>query len=52
MRAAAARHVRPEAMVFVVVADAESVAPGLERLGWAQVERYDDQVEANPNLTN
>jgi zinc protease len=52
MRAAAARHVRPEEMVVVVVADAESVCPGLERLGWAEVERYDERSEEIPNLAS
>jgi hypothetical protein len=27
----------------VVVADAQTVAPSLERLGWAEVERFDDR---------
>ena len=33
------RRVHPDRMVAVVVADAATVAPGLEGLGWAEVER-------------
>jgi predicted Zn-dependent peptidase len=36
---AARRHLRPSELVFVVVADAEAVAPGLARLPWASLER-------------
>jgi zinc protease len=42
---AASRRVDPEAFVFVVVADAEAVAPALEGLGWARVERFDERDE-------
>ena len=36
--AAAHRHIVPDAFVYVVVADAASVAPSLEALGWCDVE--------------
>ena len=38
MQDAARRHLRPESFVYVVVADAFSVADDLARLGWAEVE--------------
>ncbi|WP_435016433.1 M16 family metallopeptidase [Tundrisphaera sp. TA3] len=40
---AAGRQVAPDAFTIVVVADADSVAPALESLGWAEVERFDDR---------
>ncbi len=42
---AASRRVDPRAFTFVVVADAEAVAPSLERLGWASIERFDERDE-------
>jgi predicted Zn-dependent peptidase len=36
----AKRHLRPEALVTVVVAEADGVERELDRLGWAPVERY------------
>ena len=42
---AANRRVDPQAFVFVVVADARTAAPPLERLGWAEVERFDERDE-------
>ena len=42
---AAARRVSPESLLYVVVADAASVGPGLEKLGWAEIERFDTQDE-------
>ncbi|HEY2156932.1 MAG TPA: pitrilysin family protein [Isosphaeraceae bacterium] len=47
---ASRRHIDPSALVAVVVADAESVAPGLERLGWAAVERVDEGAEEGPDV--
>jgi zinc protease len=47
---AARRRIDPEGLVTVVVADAESVAPGLERLGWAAVERLDEGAEEAPDV--
>ena len=41
-RAAAARHVRPESLVYAVVADASAVGPSLAQLGWAEVRPVDD----------
>ena len=41
MIAAARKHIAPSRMIAVVVADAGSVAPGLEKLGWADLERID-----------
>jgi predicted Zn-dependent peptidase len=49
---AARRHVDPSGLVAVVVADAESVAPGLERLGWAAVERLDERAEEAPEVAS
>ncbi len=49
---AARRHIDPSALVAVVVADAESVAPGLERLGWAAVERFDEGAEEAPDVAS
>jgi predicted Zn-dependent peptidase len=49
---AARRHVDPSALVAVVVADAESVAPGLDRLGWAAVERLDERAEEIPDAAS
>ena len=43
LREAASRHVEPDRFVVVVVADAQSVASGLEGLGWADVERFDER---------
>ena len=40
---AARRWVDPNSFVFVVVGDAETLAPTLDRLGWAEVERFDEQ---------
>ncbi len=48
MREAARSAVRPEAMVAVVVADAETAGPGLDRLGWAEVERVDARADPIP----
>jgi zinc protease len=45
MAEAANRRVDPQAFAYVVVADAEAVAPALERLGWASVERFDERDE-------
>jgi predicted Zn-dependent peptidase len=42
LRAAAGRVFRPDALTFVVVADAERVLPQLESLSWAGIERIDD----------
>jgi zinc protease len=42
---AARRRVEPQAFTFVVVADAGTVAPEIERLGWAAVERFDERDE-------
>ncbi|HEX8199032.1 MAG TPA: pitrilysin family protein, partial [Isosphaeraceae bacterium] len=42
LRAAAARHVRPEALVAVVVADASVVESPLVRLGWPHFQRIDE----------
>ena len=42
LREAAGRKVDPSAFTVVVVADAEMVLPGLEGLGWAEVERFDE----------
>ena len=42
LQAAAARHLRPESLVTVVVADADQVGPDLEKLGWCEVERIED----------
>ncbi len=39
MQAAARTHLRPESFVVVVVADADAVAPGLDRLAWGPLER-------------
>jgi zinc protease len=41
LRDVAARHIRPDALITVVVADADQVAAGLGELGWAEVERVD-----------
>ena len=41
MLAAAHAHLDPAHMIAVVVADAGSVAPGLEKLGWADLELVD-----------
>ncbi len=49
---AGCRHIDPAGLVAVVVADAESVGPGLERLGWAAVERLDEGVEEAPDLAS
>jgi predicted Zn-dependent peptidase len=43
LEAAAARHVDPNRFAIVVVADASRVVEGLEGLGWAEVERFDDR---------
>ncbi|CAN5694526.1 pitrilysin family protein [soil metagenome] len=43
--AAASRTVRPSGLIAVVVADAELVAGQLERLGWAKIERIDEEVD-------
>lgn len=45
LQAAAARRVDPRAFAYVIVADAESVAPALEKLGWAEVERFNERDE-------
>ncbi len=46
MLQAAHRHIRPEQFVAVVVADAETAAPGLERLEWGPVERVEELADA------
>jgi predicted Zn-dependent peptidase len=51
MLAAARKHIDPAGLVAVVVADADSVASGLERLGWAEVERIDERAEEVVDLT-
>ncbi len=38
---AARRHIHPESLVAVIVADAELVSESLQGLGWAQVEQID-----------
>ena len=40
--AAAARHVRPDSLVYVVVADASAVGPSLARIGWTEMHAVDD----------
>ncbi len=48
MLAAARRKLDPDRLIAVVVADAASVTPGLERLGWAEIERFDVPPGAFP----
>jgi predicted Zn-dependent peptidase len=42
MQDAAQRVIRPEAMTFVIVADADKVHPQLAGITWAELERIDD----------
>ncbi len=49
---AARRRIDPSGLIAVVVADAESVAPGLESLGWAAVERIDERAEEVPDVAS
>ncbi len=49
---AARRHIVPTGLIAIVVADAESVAPGLEGLGWAGVERLDERAEEAPDVAS
>jgi predicted Zn-dependent peptidase len=46
MLQAALRHIRPENLVAVVVADAETTAVDLERLDWGPLERVDESARA------
>jgi zinc protease len=48
LREAAARHLRPNELVAVVVADAAQVAGSLAQLSWADLQQVADDPEAEP----
>ncbi len=45
MLEAAHRHIRPDRLIAVVVADAETTIQGLERLDWGPVERVGESTD-------